>query len=139
MRRSEFVTLRCRASLLARSVLGTGEAMVVSAKSHAEERHGSTLRTGDMVRAYRIERLLGMGGMGWVYRASHAIDGRMVALKVLREDQLRQERAVDRMMREAAILATVSHGGIPQFYECGLLGDGRPWIAMEIVMGTPLS
>ena len=92
-----------------------------------------------MVSAYRIERLLGTGGMGWVYRASHVIDGRTVALKVLREDQLRQERAVDRMMREAAILASVSHGGIPQFYECGLLGDGRPWIAMEIVLGTPLS
>jgi serine/threonine-protein kinase len=63
----------------------------------------------------------------------------VVALKVLREDQLRQERAIDRMMREAAILATVSHGGVPQFYECGLLPDGRPWIAMELIAGTPLS
>ena len=45
----------------------------------------------------------------------------VVALKVLREDQLEQERAVDRMMREASILATVPHGGIPRFYECGLL------------------
>jgi serine/threonine-protein kinase len=92
-----------------------------------------------MVSAYRIERLLGSGGMGWVFRARHAIDDRIVALKVLREDQLRQERAIDRMMREAAILATVSHGGVPQFYECGLLADGRPWIAMELIAGTPLS
>jgi len=92
-----------------------------------------------MVSAYRIERLLGTGGMGWVFRARHMLDDRVVALKVLREDQLRQERAIDRMMREAAILATVSHGGIPRFYECGLLGDGRPWIAMELVHGTPLS
>ena len=43
------------------------------------------------------------------------------------------------MMREASILATVSHPGIPRFYECGLLADGRPWIAMELVEGTPLS
>ena len=92
-----------------------------------------------MVSAYRIEKLLGTGGMGWVFRARHVLEERVVALKVLREDQLRQERAIDRMMREAAILATVSHGGSPQFYECGLLADGRPWIAMELIQGTPLS
>jgi serine/threonine-protein kinase len=92
-----------------------------------------------MVSAYRIERLLGTGGMGWVFRAWHLIDDRYVALKVLREDQLRQDRAIDRMMREAQILATVQHGGNPRFYECGLLADGRPWIAMELIHGTSLS
>ncbi|HEU4613394.1 MAG TPA: serine/threonine-protein kinase [Kofleriaceae bacterium] len=113
---------------------------VTSAKNAAEERHHEgSLRTGTMVSAYRVERLLGTGGMGSVYRARHAIDDRVVALKVLREDQLRQERAIDRMMREAATLATVSHGGVPQFFECGLLADSRPWIAMELIHGTPLS
>ncbi|HUJ57510.1 MAG TPA: serine/threonine-protein kinase [Kofleriaceae bacterium] len=91
-----------------------------------------------MVSAYQIERLLGAGGMGWVYRARHVIEDRVVALKVLREDQLHRERAIDRMMREATILATVAHDGIPQLYECGLLRDRRPWIAMELVEGTPL-
>jgi serine/threonine protein kinase len=113
---------------------------VTSAKNAPEERHhAGSLRTGDMVSAYRIERLLGTGGMGWVFRARHTVDDRVVALKILREDQVRQERAIDRMMREASILATVSHGGIPQFFECGLLPDGRPWIAMELIHGTPLS
>jgi eukaryotic-like serine/threonine-protein kinase len=112
--------------------------MAVSSAKTTPDPEGS-LRTGDKVSAYRIERLLGMGGMGWVFRARHLVDDRVVALKVLREDQLRQERAIDRMMREASILATVAHGGIPQFFECGLLPDGRPWIAMEQVHGTPLS
>jgi serine/threonine protein kinase len=113
---------------------------VPSAKSGLHEaHHPGSLRTGDMVSAYRIERHLGTGGMGWVFRARHSVEDRVVALKVLREDQLRQERAIDRMMREAQILATVSHGGIPQFFECGLLSDGRPWIAMELIQGTPLS
>ena len=76
--------------------------------------------------------------MGWVYRAVHVLDERVVALKVLREDQVGLDRAVDRMMREAAILASVSHAGIPRFYECGLLDDGRPWIAMELIEGAPL-
>jgi serine/threonine-protein kinase len=98
-----------------------------------------TARVGTMVSAYRVERALGSGGMGWVYRARHVLDDRIVALKILRDDQLPCERALDRMMREAAVLATVDHVGIPQFYECGLLGDGRPWIAMELVEGTPLA
>jgi serine/threonine-protein kinase len=91
---------------------------------------------GDRISAYRIERLVGVGGMGWVYRAEHVLDGRVVALKILREDQVALDRAVDRMMREASILASVSHPGIPKFYECGLLPDGRPWIAMELVEGV---
>jgi len=111
--------------------------MVVS--SAKAPQHEGSLRNGAMVSAYRIDRLLGCGGMGWVYRAWHVIDDRVVALKVLREDQLRQERAIDRMMREASILASVSHGGVPRFYECGLLADGRPWIAMELIHGTPLA
>ncbi|NVB79889.1 MAG: serine/threonine protein kinase [Kofleriaceae bacterium] len=109
------------------------------AKVTSEERHDDALRIGARVSAYEVERPIGTGGMGWVYAAKHVLDGRRVALKILREDQLRQERAIDRMMREAQILATVNHGGIPRFFECGLLDDGRPWIAMELVEGTPLS
>jgi serine/threonine protein kinase len=43
------------------------------------------------------------------------------------------------MMREATILASVSHPGLPRFFECGLLDDGRPWIAMELVEGSSLA
>jgi len=108
-------------------------------KPPATERHEGPLRTGSLVSAYRIERLIGSGGMGWVYRARHLLDQHEVALKVLREDQLRQDRAIDRMMREAQILATVAHRGIPRFHECGMLPDGRPWISMALIEGTPLS
>jgi serine/threonine-protein kinase len=97
------------------------------------------LQAGHLISAYRIERLVGMGGMGWVYRARHELTGRWVALKILREDQLALDRSTDRMMREASILASVSHPGIPRFYECGMLDDGRPWIAMELVEGVPLT
>ena len=92
-----------------------------------------------MVSAYRIAGRIGSGGMGWVYRANHVLAPHAAALKVLRLDQLSDDHAVDRMMREATILASVSHPGIPQFFECGLLADGRPWIAMELVTGTSLA
>jgi serine/threonine-protein kinase len=97
------------------------------------------LRTGDLVSAYRVDALLGTGGMGHVYRAHHELTARSVALKVLRLDQLELDHSVDRMMREATILASVEHAGIPQLFECGLLPDRRPWIAMELVAGTPLA
>jgi serine/threonine protein kinase len=93
---------------------------------------------GHLVSAYRIEQLVGSGGMGWVYRARHQLTGRAVALKILREDQVARDRSVDRMMREASILASVGHAGLPRFFECGLLDDGRPWIAMELVEGGSL-
>jgi serine/threonine protein kinase len=97
------------------------------------------LHAGHLISAYRVERLMGMGGMGWVYRARHELTARLVALKILREDQLAFDRSVDRMMREASILASVSHAGIPRLHECGLLDDGRPWIAMELVEGLSLA
>jgi serine/threonine-protein kinase len=103
------------------------------------ELQSGPLQAGHLVSAYRIERLVGMGGMGWVYRARHEFSARSVALKILREDQLAFDRSIDRMMREATILASVSHGGIPRFFECGMLDDGRPWIAMELVEGVALA
>jgi eukaryotic-like serine/threonine-protein kinase len=98
-----------------------------------------TLRIGDRISAFRLDGLVGTGGMGSVYRATHLLDDHVVALKVLHDDQLAFDRAVDRMMREATILASVGHVGIPQLFECGLLPDGRPWIAMELVDGVPLA
>jgi len=97
------------------------------------------LPSGSIIGSYRVESTVGAGGMGFVYRAVNMLTKRAVALKVMREDQLVQDRAVDRMMREAAILASVSHPGMPQFFECGVLDDSRPWIAMELVAGTPLA
>lgn len=107
--------------------------------SHPDELLEGDLPAGSVIGAYRVESTVGAGGMGFVYRATHALTHRTAAIKVMREDQLVQDRAVDRMMREASILASVSHPGIPQFFECGILDDGRPWIAMELIAGAPLA
>jgi serine/threonine protein kinase len=99
----------------------------------------SEYRDGDLIGAYRVEGVVGSGGMGWVYRARHALSERVVALKVQRSDAQQNARARDRMMREAHILATLAHPGVPRFHEVGVLDDGRPWIAMELVDGTCLT
>ena len=99
----------------------------------------SEYREGDLIGAYRVEGVIGSGGMGWVYRARHALSERVVALKVQRADAQQNARARDRMMREAHILATIAHAGVPRFHEVGVLDDDRPWIAMELVAGTCLT
>src|SRR4051812_829517 len=119
------------------SVMVSSQVDVPSAPDH--DAASGPFQTGHLISAYRIEELVGAGGMGWVYRARHALSARCVALKILREDQLAQDRAIDRVMREATILASVPHPGLPRFYECGVLDDGRPWIAMELVDGVALA
>lgn len=107
--------------------------------SSTEELSEGDLPAGAMIGSYRVAGTVGAGGMGFVYKGINAITQRAFALKVMREDQLVQDRAIDRMMREAAILASVSHPGMPRFFECGVLEDGRPWIAMELIDGVPLA
>jgi eukaryotic-like serine/threonine-protein kinase len=99
----------------------------------------SEYREGDVIGAYRVEGVVGSGGMGTVYRARHALSERVVALKVQKIDAQINSRARERMLREAQILATLPHAGVPRFHEVGLLDDDRPWIAMELVDGTCLA
>src|SRR5437870_5124417 len=78
------------------------------------------LSAGARIADYRVERLIGAGGMGWVYRVRGVLDDRAAALKLLRRDQLRVDSSLDRMLREASILATVAHPGVPRFHACGV-------------------
>ena len=125
---------------MARSVLHASEIMVVSRdEAHAADESNSGFRIGDLVAGYRVERLLGSGGMGWVFAVREIHSERLVALKVLRLEQLRLGRARERMRREGEILASITHPGVPRCYGYGDLPDDRPWIAMELVEGASLT
>ncbi len=99
----------------------------------------SGFRLGDVVVGFRLERLLGCGGMGWVFGVRDVHSERQCALKILRSEQLRFARARERMRREGEILSSISHPGVPRCYGYDDLDDCRPWIAMELVEGTPLT
>ncbi|MHC4937529.1 MAG: serine/threonine-protein kinase [Planctomycetota bacterium] len=86
---------------------------------------------------YRIEEILGRGGMGVVYKATQSSLGRPVAIKVLPEEVLENRQFLDRFEREVDILARLSHPNIVTVFERGEI-DGRPYIAMEYVRGTSL-
>jgi tetratricopeptide (TPR) repeat protein len=86
---------------------------------------------------YRIDRELGRGGMGIVYKATDLVLDRPVALKVL-PDQLRDNpQALRNFIREAKAAAKMNHPNIVTVYDAGEQ-DGRTFIAMEYVDGTTL-
>ena len=90
---------------------------------------------GDVVGEYRLEQLLGVGGMATVYRAVSEAQG-WVAIKVLHPGKADTEEA-RRFRREFLTLRGLLHPHIVQVYESGRVGD-YPWIAMELVEGTDL-
>lgn len=83
---------------------------------------------------YRVEAVLGEGGMGIVYRAVRADVGARVALKVLWDAPLSPRRHA-RFREEQRILAALRHPGIVSLYDAGVQPDGTPWFAMELVDG----
>jgi len=89
---------------------------------------------------YRVEEHLSSGGMGHVYRATRVSAGaeRRVALKVLRAG-LADDAFLARFQRERETLAALEHEHIVAFLDAGALPDGRPFLVMELVQGTPLT
>jgi len=86
---------------------------------------------------YRIEGLLGAGGMGRVYLAQDCTLRRTVAIKVV--DHARHDPdALGSLVREARLAASLSHPSICSVYEVGHLGH-EPFIVMEHIEGEPLS
>ena len=85
---------------------------------------------------YRLERLLGKGGMGAVYEAEHLESGRRVALKVL-SHSLDSPEARGRFLREGRLAASVNHPNSVYIYGTEEV-EGTPAIAMELVPGETL-
>ena len=86
---------------------------------------------------YEILEMLGRGGMGTVYLALDHRLGREVALKVVQLPEGGGEE-VDRLLREARVLARLEHPGIVPVHDAGLLPDGRAFYAMKRVRGLRL-
>lgn len=92
---------------------------------------------GTMLAHYRIEHVLGAGGMGTVYRAHDTALDRPVAVKVLRDKYADDPEVVDRFVREARAAARVVHPNLAHIYFVGEIG-GHRFFTMEFVPGTSL-
>ncbi|ORX04665.1 serine/threonine-protein kinase PknH/PknJ [Mycolicibacillus trivialis] len=93
------------------------------------------LPIGSVVAGYRVERVLGAGGMGTVYLVANPELPRRDALKLLSSELSRDERFRARFMREADVASRLSHPNIVTIYRRGRTEDGRLWIAMQFVDG----
>ncbi|MCI0652158.1 MAG: protein kinase, partial [Planctomycetes bacterium] len=96
------------------------------------------LQRGERLAEFRIERVIGQGGMGTVYEALDTSLQRTVALKVLAEEQAGDRDIVERFQREAQAAAALAHPNITQIYSIGAEGD-RHFFAMELVIGQTLA
>ncbi|AYF76637.1 serine/threonine protein kinase [Nocardia yunnanensis] len=96
------------------------------------------LSPGTIVGGYRVERVLGSGGMGTVYLAKHPQLPRMDALKVLSVDLTTNEEFRGRFEREANVVAGMDHPNIVAVHNRGE-ENGQLWIAMQYVEGTDAS
>jgi hypothetical protein len=99
---------------------------------------GSDPRIGTRLLGYRIEELLGRGGMGVVYRAEHLGLGRKVALKLLTPELAENQGYRERFMRESRMAARLEHPNILPIYEAGE-AEGQLYIAMRYVQGSDLA
>jgi eukaryotic-like serine/threonine-protein kinase len=94
------------------------------------------LEPGVTVSGYRIERVLGSGGMGTVYLARNPTLPRYDALKILSAEFSADSAFRTRFIREADLAAGLDHPNIVTVYTRGETADGQLWIAMQYVAGT---
>lgn len=87
---------------------------------------------------FRVQSLLGEGGMGEVYKGRHEPLGDTVAIKVLKKEHAKDERMVARFRREARSTSRVQHRNVVSIFDMGQLDDGRLYLVMEYIKGRSL-
>ncbi len=87
---------------------------------------------------FRVERVLGVGGMGVVVAAHHLLLGRTVALKFLIKGASRSDEAAARFLREGRALALITSQNVARVLDVGSLPSGDPYLVLEYLDGADL-
>ena len=96
-----------------------------------------SLKPGEVVNErYRIEAVLGSGGMGVVYRATRLSDDRPCAIKVIKHRPSPEHLA--RLSREAMVLSSIDHPNIIGIHDINVSDSGKLFLVMELAEGEPL-
>ena len=123
------------------SYLILGVAVVIS---HAVTRLGRQVAKEREMGSYRLGALLGRGGMGEVYRATHRMLARPAAIKLIRPEVLAERSgesanlAVTRFRREAEAAANLRSPHTVELYDFGVTDDGTLYFVMELLRGMDL-
>ncbi|MCA1635381.1 MAG: SUMF1/EgtB/PvdO family nonheme iron enzyme [Acidobacteria bacterium] len=86
---------------------------------------------------YRLDGIVGAGGMGTVYRATRLMIGDAVAIKIMQSEFVKDDEA-ERFRREAQAAARLKHPNAVQIYDFGISPDGLVYLVMELVDGESL-
>jgi serine/threonine protein kinase len=111
-----------------------GTELAPASRSREDALVGVTLPGG-----YRVTHLLGVGGMGRVYRAEQVALGRTVAVKVVHPHLAHDDLAVGRFLTEARAASRLSHPNCVAIFDFGRTVDGHPYIVMEYLRGRDLA
>jgi eukaryotic-like serine/threonine-protein kinase len=102
-------------------------------------REDRTVEPGDVLGGkYRVERLLGSGGMGFVVAARHVELDKRVAIKLMRADAARDPDNVERFLREARAAVRLRSEHCVHVIDVARLEDGTPYMVMELLAGRDL-
>lgn len=88
---------------------------------------------------YEVQRVLGEGGMGLVYKARHVVLDKPLALKVLRPDVSRDQEIITRFQQEARSASAIGNQHIIDITDFGTLKNGSTYFIMEFLDGTDLT
>src|SRR5829696_9032320 len=91
-----------------------------------------------MAGKYRLDGVIGRRGMGAVYRATHVMLNKTVAVKTIKPDLIDSPEMAHRFQREARAATSLEHPNIVAVYDLGQAEDGALYIAMEYVKGVDL-
>lgn len=95
---------------------------------------------GDVIAGkYRVEKLLGRGGMGSVYTARHNSTHRLFALKLLSSSLAGDVEAKERFIREAKLAGSIDHPAIVEIYDIGYHDNGSLYMVMDLLKGESLA
>jgi serine/threonine-protein kinase len=102
-------------------------------------KEASPVQVGDTIDGkYRVERIIGSGGMGIVVAAEHLRLGKTVALKFLLRHACENPEAVTRFLREGQALASITSAHVARVMDVGTLEHGEPYLVMEYLEGSDL-
>jgi eukaryotic-like serine/threonine-protein kinase len=104
------------------------------------EQQPATIRVGEMIAGkYRVEKVLGVGGMGMVLAARHVELHELRAIKLMLSSLGACPEAVERFLREARAAVRLKSEHVAKVYDVGRLEDGSPYMVMEYLEGSDLA
>jgi serine/threonine-protein kinase len=116
---------------------------MLASKSRLAPDYGKTaslVEIGQIISGkYKLLRLLGDGGMGSVYEASHEMLGTHVAIKVLHAELVRRSGLMERFLQEARVSAQIRSPHVVQVTDVDRTSEGVAYLVMELLQGEPLS